>query len=195
MRAILAWGFCAAQRKPAYGSVGRPPCINPTITEIANSTIATKNTILAASIATPAIMPKPSNAATSATIRKVIAQPYMSLSSPRLRHESRVLGNVICSDLVPLLWSSRHTTHFQSWQNFPLPRKRGPTGASEPRPLNPFITAQAGCLSHPARIRNRFNVTQVHPAKFSEGRRCNHRTNGLARGGGRCHDLDHARPH
>src|SRR5262245_9487827 len=88
MRATLAWGFYADWRKPAYGSVGRPPRINPAITEIANSTIATKNTILAASIATPAIMPKPSSAAISAIIRKVTAQPNMRLSSPRSRHEA-----------------------------------------------------------------------------------------------------------
>src|SRR5262245_54762755 len=99
MRAILAWGFYANRRKPAYGSVGRPPRINPAITEIANSTIATKNTILAASIATPAIMPKPSNAAISAIIRKVTAHQHETLLTS-IAARSRVLGNVICSDLV-----------------------------------------------------------------------------------------------
>src|SRR5262245_21354290 len=81
-------GFYADREKLAYGSVGRPPRINPAITEIANSTIATKNTIFAVSMATPAIIPKPSNAAISAIIRNVTAQPNMRFSSPRSRYEN-----------------------------------------------------------------------------------------------------------
>src|SRR5262245_58742128 len=87
MRAILAWGFYADRRKPD-GSVGRPPRINPAITEIANSTIATKNTILAASIATPPIMPKPSNAAISAIIRKVPAELSLLAKSGDQRQQA-----------------------------------------------------------------------------------------------------------
>jgi hypothetical protein len=49
--------------------------------EIANKTIATKNTIFAASMATPAIPPKPSNAAMSATMRNVTAQPNIVVTS------------------------------------------------------------------------------------------------------------------
>jgi hypothetical protein len=76
-----------------YGTVGRPRT-NPAITEIAKRTIATKNTIFAASIATPEIAPNPSNAATNATIKNVTAQPNMTVLRFRCGIEAACEGNV-----------------------------------------------------------------------------------------------------
>src|SRR5258707_5224971 len=66
-----------------YGMVGVRPRTRPTIAEMANRIIATKKINLAASTAKPAIPPKPSTAATKATIRNVTAQPSMTVSSAR----------------------------------------------------------------------------------------------------------------
>src|SRR3954469_6279269 len=55
--------------------------MRPTTAEMANSPIATKKISLAMSPAAPGIPPKPKSAATRATIRKVIAQPSMVVTS------------------------------------------------------------------------------------------------------------------
>ena len=68
-----------------YGTVGVLPRTMPAIAEMANRTIATKNTNFAASTATPAIPPKPSTAAIKATIRNVTAQLNMTFPYILLR--------------------------------------------------------------------------------------------------------------
>ena len=81
-----------AQRSQRYYGTVRPRT-SPAMREIANRTIATKNTIFAASMATPAMPPKPSKAAMSATMRNVTAQPNIVVTSDcRLRHSSRLAG-------------------------------------------------------------------------------------------------------
>ena len=86
----------------SYRAVGARPRINPAITDIANNTIATKNTIFAASIATPAIMPKPSKAATKAMIKNVTAQPNMAVFSIRFAACRRVTKQRHILRLVPV---------------------------------------------------------------------------------------------
>src|SRR5215212_8666069 len=55
--------------------------MRPITAEMAKRTIATKKISFAMSTAAPAIPPKPKMAATRATIRKVIAQPIMVVTS------------------------------------------------------------------------------------------------------------------
>ena len=61
---------------------------SPMSAAIANRMTATKNTILAASTATPAMPPKPSTAAISATTKNVTAQPNMAVPLVWLRIKS-----------------------------------------------------------------------------------------------------------
>src|SRR5262249_17746039 len=69
-------------RQLTQGTVGERPRMRATTAEITNRMIATKKMIFAISTAKPAIPPKPSTAAISATTRNVKAQPSMAV----LRH-------------------------------------------------------------------------------------------------------------
>lgn len=85
----------------SYGTVGVRPRTRPTTAEMAKRIIATKNTIFAASTATPAIPPKPSKAAISATIKNVTAQPNMAGPFPIGYGEIRVPGKRKPHKIVP----------------------------------------------------------------------------------------------
>src|SRR5688572_2591036 len=87
--------FLLVGRTVGQGAVGALPRTRPTMAEMTNRTIATKKMIFAISTAKPAIPPKPSTAAISATTRKVKAQPSM-MNAPRyVAACGRVLGKAL----------------------------------------------------------------------------------------------------
>jgi hypothetical protein len=102
-------------KDPDYGTVGVRPRTRLAMREIANRTIATKKTIFAASMATPAMPPKPSNAAIRATIRKVTAQPNIVVTSiVDYGTDAACRSNVNKAAMVPL-WSTALDLDFRSF--------------------------------------------------------------------------------
>src|SRR5215216_2442123 len=86
--------------------------MRPITAEMAKRTIATKKISFAMSTAAPAIPPKPKMAATRATIRKVIAQPIMvvtSLSDRRTADDEETTPTLTAGSTVKVVPSGRGT--------------------------------------------------------------------------------------
>src|SRR3954454_16764009 len=86
--------------------------MRPITAEMAKRTIATKKISFAMSTAAPAIPPKPKMAATRATIRKVIAQPIMmvtSLSDRRTADDGETTPTLTAGSTVKVVPSDRGT--------------------------------------------------------------------------------------